>query len=459
MAIEPRNQTTVDGEQLQRLLDEAAPHQTVELPPGRITGTFTIDRPLILRGAGAEQTIVEGDGTGPVLAVDAEEGTVRIDNMSISQGRSSFGGGVSIDNGARVEIHRCLFTQNRAPSGCGGAIAIDGGELLVSESTLAWNAGKVGGAVFVGGDARVQIVATIFDNNLSLKGGAIGVRDGAEVDVWTCRFEQNRADDEGHHLWAISSFDRHPHILVSNSILGPSSGNFGCAIANHPVFSAQLALDNTAVSRDFNASVLLGSAPATPAVGEYRGLGTSFLGRSVTTPPSWSPEANRLRILETARLRLRPMSESHALGLYELNLNPRVRRFLGEPPLVDVAEAREVIETVIRPQYEMFGVGRMAIERRPDGAFVGWCGLKYRVECAEYDLGFRLFEAYWGLGLATEASRAVLDDAIVRLEGARLIGETHVDNRGSRRVLEKVGFVFERRYESAIGPTARFVWA
>ena len=178
--------------------------------------------------------------------------------MSITQGRSSFGGGLSIDNGCRVEVHRCLLTQNRAPAGCGGAIAIDCGELIVSESTLAWNAGKVGGGIYAGGRARVQVIASILDNNLSLRGGGLAVRDGAEVDIWTCRLDQNRADDDGHHLWAISSFDRHPYIVLSNTILGPSSGKFGTPIANHPVFSAHVGLDNTAVDREFNNSVIVG---------------------------------------------------------------------------------------------------------------------------------------------------------------------------------------------------------
>ncbi len=258
MAIEPKSKTSLSASQLQDRLDDATANQIIELPAGRIRGSWTIDRPVVVRGAGAEETILEGDGSGPVLAIDADDGLVRIDEMSIAQGRSSFGGGLSIDNGARVEVRRCLFTQNRAPSGCGGAIAIDCGELLVSESTLVWNAGKLGGAVYAGGRARVQIVATIIDNNLSLRGGGVAIRDGAEVDIWTCRLDQNRADDEGHHVWAISSYDRRPYVLLSNSILGPTPGRSGSAIINHPVFSAQLGLDNTAISREFTASVLLG---------------------------------------------------------------------------------------------------------------------------------------------------------------------------------------------------------
>lgn len=258
MAIEPRTPSNLTAEQLQELLDAAEPHQTLTLPPGRILGTFVIDRPLSLRGAGAEQTILTSDGTGPVFAVEATEGTVHIAEMALNQGRCFFGGGLSIDNGARVEVSGCLFSQNRAPTGRGGAIAIDSGELLVSECTFAWNAAKVGGALFAGGDARVQIVATIVDDNLSLRGGAIAIEDGAQVDVWTCRFEKNRADDDGHHVWAIASQHRQPNIMMSNSVLGPSSGSFGRPIANHGIFSARIGIDNTAVARDFKTSLLLG---------------------------------------------------------------------------------------------------------------------------------------------------------------------------------------------------------
>lgn len=258
MAIESRTEINLTAERFQHMLDSAPAYQTITLPAGRITGSFVIDRPLTLRGAGAEETLLTGDGSGPVLAVEATEGTVRIADLSINHGCAFFGGGVSIDNGTKVEIHGCLLSQNRAPSGRGGAVAIDVGELLVSECTIAWNAAKVGGGVYAGGDARVKIVGTIVDENLSLRGGGLAIEDGAEVDVWTCRFDKNQADDDGHHLWAIASQHRHPNILVSNSLLGPSAGKFGRPIANHGVFSAEIGLDNTAIARDFKASVLLG---------------------------------------------------------------------------------------------------------------------------------------------------------------------------------------------------------
>jgi RimJ/RimL family protein N-acetyltransferase len=64
-------------------------------------------------------------------------------------------------------------------------------------------------------------------------------------------------------------------------------------------------------------------------------------------------------------------------------------------------------------------------------------------EAGEYDLGYRFFEQYWGQGYATEAAAAVCDFARRRLHGERVVGRAMRDNLASRRVLEKVGLVFE----------------
>lgn len=257
MAIESLAIHVPSGAEVQRQIDEAAPNATVTLPAGRITGCFVIDKPLVLRGAGADQTVLEGDGSGPVLAIEAEDGTVRVDDLAITGGRSSFGGGLSCSNGARVEVHRCLVNNNRAPQGQGGGIAIDEGELLVSECTLVWNAASVGGAVFAGGQARVQIAASILGDNLAVTGGALAVHDGVDFELWTCRMDDNRADEAGHHLWGLASTLRRPHAMLRNSVLGPSSDPMGCAIKNHGTFKAQIGLDNTAVARAVNAAMLL----------------------------------------------------------------------------------------------------------------------------------------------------------------------------------------------------------
>jgi [ribosomal protein S5]-alanine N-acetyltransferase len=80
---------------------------------------------------------------------------------------------------------------------------------------------------------------------------------------------------------------------------------------------------------------------------------------------------------------------------------------------------------------------------KSSGDFIGWCGVKHVPEDGEYDLGYRFFEQHWGQGYATEAAGAVGDFARQHLLGKRVVGKAMRDNRASRRVLEKIGLVFE----------------
>jgi ribosomal-protein-alanine N-acetyltransferase len=147
--------------------------------------------------------------------------------------------------------------------------------------------------------------------------------------------------------------------------------------------------------------------------------------------------------LETPRLILREMTEADADALFALSQNPSVTRYIiGESALATHEEALAVLRERVFPQYAL-GLGRWACVEKASGDFLGWCGIKYLAEHDEYDLGYRFFEHTWGKGYATEAARAACDFARARLPGKRVVGKAMLDNAASRRVLEKVGLVYE----------------
>ena len=156
-------------------------------------------------------------------------------------------------------------------------------------------------------------------------------------------------------------------------------------------------------------------------------------------------------LLLTERLALREMTANDAEALYRLSLVPLIERFTGDPPLADVAAAAALLEERIFPQYRSYGVGRWAVVRRSDDAFLGWCGLKYLADRDEYDLGYRLFEEHWGQGYGTEAADAVLAWGRQRLGDARIAATVLLDNASSIHVLEKIGMVRERVVEDEPG--------
>ncbi|MCC7383650.1 MAG: hypothetical protein IT384_17550 [Deltaproteobacteria bacterium] len=257
MAIEAPRTAPLRTKDLQQQILDSKPGSVIHLPAGTLRGTLVINKSITLRGAGADQTILDGNGRGPVIAVDAPGAEVQIEELAIVGGRAGAGGAISVDNGAKVTVVGCLLQRNLARTGRGGAIAVDHGSVSVRECTLLDNRAQLGGAIFVGGSAKVEISATIIADNVGVRGGAIAAIEGADLEVWTCRLERNHAEIEGHHLYAYGTLARTPRVALSNTLLGAVDAG-GLAIANHRSLKATLVLEDTSVARDFLPSVLIG---------------------------------------------------------------------------------------------------------------------------------------------------------------------------------------------------------
>jgi ribosomal-protein-alanine N-acetyltransferase len=155
--------------------------------------------------------------------------------------------------------------------------------------------------------------------------------------------------------------------------------------------------------------------------------------------------------LSTPRLQLRDLEERDVEGIFALDSDPEVLRYIGTPVMTDRSEAAQVIARV-RRQYLENGIGRWAVEERATGAFVGWCGLKWEQKVRSfpyYDIGYRLIRAYWGRGYATEAASACLRHGLEVLNYPEICAAAEVEHHASNRILQKIGlqkgdpFVFD----------------
>lgn len=142
-------------------------------------------------------------------------------------------------------------------------------------------------------------------------------------------------------------------------------------------------------------------------------------------------------LVKTHSLYLRRFTSEDALLILDLNADRAVTQYTHDP-IRDIVHAEEVLHQAILPQYER-GLGRWAVHLLADDSFMGWCGLKYRPELDEVDLGYRYSRQYWGKGYATEAALASLDYGfrVARLD--RIVGRALPENIGSIKVLEKCG--------------------
>lgn len=143
-------------------------------------------------------------------------------------------------------------------------------------------------------------------------------------------------------------------------------------------------------------------------------------------------------IFESDRLLFRLFTMADAELVYRLNNDPLVTRFTHDP-INSLEQAREVLEGSILPQYAVYNHGRWAVHLRHGLEFIGWCGLKYRHEHNEIDLGYRFAPASWGKGYATEAAFSCIRHGFEKLGMEKIVGRAEPGNLASTRVLEKCG--------------------
>ncbi|WP_298903441.1 GNAT family N-acetyltransferase [uncultured Psychroserpens sp.] len=148
-------------------------------------------------------------------------------------------------------------------------------------------------------------------------------------------------------------------------------------------------------------------------------------------------------LIETERLLLREITLDDKEALFKLHSNPEVQKYTGEPVVKSIEAMTKAIEKRII-NYKKYGFGRWATILKNGNQFVGWSGLAYLPEFDEIDLGYRFLPEYWGLGIATEASHAILNYGFDRLKLKKIIAIAEKENKASIRVMEKVGMKFDK---------------
>ena len=148
-------------------------------------------------------------------------------------------------------------------------------------------------------------------------------------------------------------------------------------------------------------------------------------------------------LIETERLLLRKITLDDKKHLFKLHSNPDVQKYTGETVVESIEEIEKAIQTRIN-DYEKYGFGRWATFLKNGMQFVGWAGLAYLPEFDEIDLGYRFLPKFWGSGLATEASHAILTYGFDKLELNKIIAIAMKENKASIRVMEKVGMEFDK---------------
>jgi ribosomal-protein-alanine N-acetyltransferase len=148
--------------------------------------------------------------------------------------------------------------------------------------------------------------------------------------------------------------------------------------------------------------------------------------------------------MKTERLILRRLTVADALFIRVLLNDPDWLRYIGDRGVRTLEDARAYIRNGPSRMYETYGFGLYAVVRKEDEAPMGLAGLIKRDTLPEMDLGFAFLPAYRGRGYGREAARAVLAEAREAFGLKRILAITSLDNERSIKLLESLGFRFER---------------
>lgn len=148
----------------------------------------------------------------------------------------------------------------------------------------------------------------------------------------------------------------------------------------------------------------------------------------------------------SARLQFRPFTEDDAAGMFALDSDPAVHRYLGGIGGHMVTEPAQSLDVIryIQQQYADNGIGRWAVLLRATGEFMGWAGLKLVAGPMNgqqhfYDLGYRYRPQFWAQGHGYEAAQAWVEYGFQTLKLPRICAYADAENVASRRILTGVG--------------------
>ena len=147
-------------------------------------------------------------------------------------------------------------------------------------------------------------------------------------------------------------------------------------------------------------------------------------------------------MMETERLILRKWKERDALSLFEYASDPDVGLIAGWEPHRSVEESLDVIRNVLN------GAECYAICEKENGKAIGAIELRLNGYTDmtdrddECELGYWLGKSFWGRGYMPEAAREIIRHGFEDLGMNTIWCGYYKGNRKSKRVQEKLGFVY-----------------
>ena len=158
-------------------------------------------------------------------------------------------------------------------------------------------------------------------------------------------------------------------------------------------------------------------------------------------------------ILETKRLIIEHFTCADIHMWASIEADPLVRKFV-DGKCLSREEAGHYVKMSM-DSYAVNGFGRFAVRSKTSKRLIGMCGFLRQDE--EIDFGYRYSAETWGKGIGYEAANKVLNYGLEHLKLKKICAGVAIENIPSIKILEKLGFEFEKNFFVDQTKAARYV--
>ncbi len=208
---------------------------TVNVAGGTYIENLTFTNNIKILGAGAYQTIVDGNNSGSVVHANGISAAGKIDGFTFTHGSGYVGGGLYL-NSSDLTISNCIITENTATYGGGMEIDLNSSPIIIN-CLLANNTAAYGGAMdnYNGCSPTIYNCTFCYNTATSGNGGALhnetncfpivknsilwANSDSEIYDLDVCTTTVNNSDVQGG--WTGSN-----NLNVDPVFLDPADGNY-----------------------------------------------------------------------------------------------------------------------------------------------------------------------------------------------------------------------------------------
>lgn len=136
------------------------------LEPGVYKGARLVaTRSAVLRRVGQDKVVFDAGAQGRVLTVAQDNIEVRLEGITLTNGKAEQGGAVALIRASRLTLQDCWIYANTATLHGGGAIFANSGQLDLVRTRITGNSGDRAAAIDLTGVVQARLFATLVADN------------------------------------------------------------------------------------------------------------------------------------------------------------------------------------------------------------------------------------------------------------------------------------------------------